>query len=118
MTYRVTESGPYTFILSHSPETDLRNREKGRITESEQYESQDRAWDFCTDNKASTFTANTPSTGVRSKHIDVRFLKVREYVANGELRVVHVRTDYNVADFFTKGLTLSLIHISEPTRPY
>ena len=37
------------------------------------------------DNKASTFTANTPSTGVRSKHIDVRFLKVREYVAPYEL---------------------------------
>ena len=45
--------------------------------------------------------------GVRSKHIDVRFLKVREYVANGDLRVVHVRTDYNVADFFTKGLTIA-----------
>ena len=58
------------------------------------------------DNKASTITANTPSTGVRSKHIDVRFLKVREYVAAGELRVVHVRTDYNVSDFFTKGLTI------------
>merc|ERR1712167_459655 len=58
------------------------------------------------DNKASTFTANTPSTGVRSKHIDVRFLKVREYVASGEIRVVHVRTDYNVSDFFTKGLTI------------
>ena len=58
------------------------------------------------DNKASTFTANTPSTGVLSKHIDVRFLKVREYVASGEIRVVHVRTDYNVSDFFTKGLTI------------
>ena len=58
------------------------------------------------DNKASTFTANNPSTGIRSKHIDVRFLKIREYVASGELRVVHVRTDYNVADFFTKGLTI------------
>ena len=46
------------------------------------------------------------STGIRSKHIDVRFLKIREYVASGELRVVHVRTDYNVADFFTKGLTI------------
>ena len=58
------------------------------------------------DNKASTFTANTPSTGVRSKHIDVRFLKVREYVASGEIRVAHIRTDYNVSDFFTKGLTI------------
>merc|ERR1712185_430574 len=58
------------------------------------------------DHKASTFTANTPSTGIRSKHIDVRFLKVREYVASGDLRVVHVRTDYNVSDFFTKGLTI------------
>ena len=43
---------------------------------------------------------------MRSKHIDVRFLKVREYVASGDLRVVHVRTDYNVSDFFTKGLTI------------
>ena len=58
------------------------------------------------DNKATTFTANTPSTGVRSRHIDVRFLKVREYVSSGELRVIHVRTEYNVADFLTKGLTI------------
>ena len=58
------------------------------------------------DNKASTFTANTPSTGAMSKHIDIRYKKVREYVASGELRVVHVGTDYNVADFFTKGLAI------------
>ena len=58
------------------------------------------------DNKASTFTANNPSTGDRSKHIDVHHLKVREYVNSGDLRVVHIRTDYNVSDFFTKGLTI------------
>ena len=76
------------------------------------------------DNKASTFTANTPSTGVRSKHIDVRFLKVREYVASGEIRVVHVRTDYNVSDFFTKGLTIQkfagfrdLLMGEQPSKP-
>ena len=59
------------------------------------------------DNKASIFIANNPSSGTMSKHIDVRYKKVREYVASGEVRVVHVRTDYNVADFFTKGLTIS-----------
>ena len=76
------------------------------------------------DNKASTFTANTPPTGVRSKHIDVRFLKVREYVASGEIRVVHVRTDYNVSDFFTKGLTIQkfagfrdLLMGEQPSKP-
>ena len=58
------------------------------------------------DNKASTFSANNPSSGTMSKHIDVRHKKVREYVASGDLRVVHVRTDYNVADFFTKGLNI------------
>ena len=58
------------------------------------------------DNKASVFTANNPTTGERSKHIDVHDLKVREYVNSGELRVVHIRTDYNVSDFFTKGLTI------------
>ncbi len=25
---------------------------------------------------------------------------------SGDLRVVHIRTDYNVSDFFTKGLTI------------
>ena len=59
------------------------------------------------DNKATTFTASNPSTGARSKHIDVRFLKIREHVKNGDLRVVHVNTAYNVADFFTKGLAIT-----------
>ena len=57
------------------------------------------------DNKASTFTANNPSSSPK-KHIELRHLKVREYVSNGEIRVLHVRTDYNVSDFFTKGLTI------------
>ena len=52
------------------------------------------------------FTANNPTTGERSKHIEVHDLKVREYVNSGELRVVHIRTEYNVSDFFTKGLTI------------
>ena len=75
------------------------------------------------DNKASTFTANNPTTGVRSKHIDVRFLKVREYIAAGMIRVAHVRTDYNISDFFTKGLTIqkysnfrNLLMGEQPTR--
>jgi len=58
------------------------------------------------DNKAATFTANTPSTSERSKHIDVRHMKVREYVANGDIRVVHIGTNYNVSDLFTKGLPI------------
>ena len=54
----------------------------------------------------------------------MRFLKVREYVASGEIRVVHVRTDYNVSDFFTKGLTIQkfagfrdLLMGEQPSKP-
>ena len=82
--------------------------ELGIFGTAELYGTKDRMppTPLLSDNKASTFTANNPTTGIRSKHIDVRFLKVREYIASGELRVVHVRTEYNVSDFFTKGLTI------------
>ncbi|KAE8663181.1 Germin-like protein subfamily 1 member 17 [Hibiscus syriacus] len=38
----------------------------------------------------------------RTKHIDVRFHKIRELVASGEVLFQKVHTDENVADMFTK----------------
>ena len=100
--------------------------ELGIFGTAELYGSKGRmpATPLLSDNKASTFTANNPSSGERSKHIDVRFLKIREYVSSGELRVVHVRTEYNVADFFTKGLPIQkfasfrdLLMGEQPSKP-
>ena len=40
----------------------------------------------------------------RSRHIDRRYLKIQEWVAEGLIRVVYKRTDQNRADMFTKPL--------------
>ena len=41
---------------------------------------------------------------LRSCHLEVRWFKVRDYVKNGLLNVLHLRTQYNLADYFTKPL--------------
>ena len=40
----------------------------------------------------------------RSRHIERRYLKVRELVADGEINVQHVSSEENHADVFTKPL--------------
>ena len=41
----------------------------------------------------------------RSKHIDVRYHFVREYVHDGFIQIIFVRTRDNDADIFTKNLS-------------
>ncbi|XP_021759709.1 uncharacterized protein LOC110724573 [Chenopodium quinoa] len=40
----------------------------------------------------------------RTKHIEMDILFVREKVARGEVRVLHVPSRHQIADIFTKGL--------------
>ena len=57
------------------------------------------------DNLGTVQTINNPeSTSQRSKHIGTRYFRIRQYVADQNIRVSYISTDYNVADFFTKGL--------------
>ena len=48
--------------------------------------------------------AYNPEHHQRTKHIERRHFYVREAVERGEIRVPFVRTDSNLADFFTKPL--------------
>ena len=57
------------------------------------------------DNKGARDLAYNPEHHSRTKHIDRRHFYVRELVENGELVVPYVKTDDNIADFFTKALT-------------
>ena len=41
----------------------------------------------------------------RTKHIDVRFHKIRELVATGELLLEKINTSENVADMLAKPIT-------------
>ena len=64
------------------------------------------ALDLLNDNLGTTQTINNPdSTSQRSRHIDTRYFRIRQYVKSLQLRVSYVSTAHNVADFFTKALT-------------
>ena len=56
------------------------------------------------DNKGVTFTAKNPVTSARSRHLDVRWFRIREFVKQDYVRVSHIYTHQNIADFFTKPL--------------
>ena len=75
----------------------------GEHVSDEAYQA-DPLWVF-NDNLGTTQTINRPdSTSQGSKHIDTRYYRVRQWVQQKALRVAYIGTDYNVADFFTKGL--------------
>ena len=61
---------------------------------------------FC-DNVSATYFAVHPLFHARTKHIEIDYHFVRECVARGTLRVLFVSTDHQVADVFTKGLSVS-----------
>ena len=56
------------------------------------------------DNKGARDLAYNPEHHSRTKHIDRWHFYVRELVENKEIVVPHVKTDDNLADFFTKPL--------------
>ena len=56
------------------------------------------------DNVGALHLADNLATTPNSKHVDFRHHFLRERVANGEFRVVHVRSDLQHADFLTKPL--------------
>ena len=63
------------------------------------------------DNLGTTQTINNPdATSQRVKHIDNRYLRIRQYVKARAIRVSYIGTDLNIADFFTKGLTRVKFH--------
>ena len=57
------------------------------------------------DNVGAIYIANNYTTGQRTKHIDIRTHFVREYIEEGIIKVVFVRSDENDADIFTKNTT-------------
>jgi hypothetical protein len=56
------------------------------------------------DNKSAIELAKNPVHHERNKHIDVRVHSIREHIKDGEVRVVHVQSNEQAADIFTKVL--------------
>ena len=56
------------------------------------------------DNIGAIFMSGNVVVSQRTKHIDVRYHFVREFVYDGFIKVIFVRTTENDADLFNKNL--------------
>lgn len=62
---------------------------------------------YC-DNISSVYMSSNPVQHQRTKHVEIDIHFVREHVALGNVRVLHVPTTSQYADVFTKGLSSSV----------
>jgi len=59
---------------------------------------------ICGDNQGSLFIGSNPVQEKQTKHIDIRYYYIREYIENNKVSVVFVPGNDNPADMFTKNL--------------
>nr|GEV98738.1 ribonuclease H-like domain-containing protein [Tanacetum cinerariifolium] len=62
---------------------------------------------YC-DNVSAVYMSTNPVQHHRTKHIEIDIRFVRDMVARGQVRVLHVPSRYQYADIFTKGLPTAL----------
>ncbi len=58
---------------------------------------------YC-DNISSILLANNPVYHARTKHIEVHYHFIREKILTREIKLIHVSTENQVDDIFTKAL--------------
>ena len=58
---------------------------------------------FCENQPAMLYSNNNRSSS-KSKHIDIKFLIVKEQVQNGQISIEHIGTNSMIANPLTKGL--------------
>jgi len=59
----------------------------------------------CIDNVGAIFLAENVTTSQQTKHINIQYHFVREFVEDGFIKIIFVRTADNTADIFTKNVT-------------
>nr|GEX95243.1 ribonuclease H-like domain-containing protein [Tanacetum cinerariifolium] len=62
---------------------------------------------YC-DNVSVVYMSVNPVQSQRTKHIEIDIHFVRDFVASGQVRVLHVPLRFQYADIFTKGLPTAL----------
>ena len=60
------------------------------------------------DNEAAVFFSKNSKRSNNSKHIDLKYYSVRKRVKNGEVDIVVIKTEEQLADPFTKALSVSV----------
>ena len=62
------------------------------------------ATDLAVDNEGAIALSENPHTHPHTKHIQLRFHFIRQYVQEGVIRPQYVSTHDNITDIFTKNL--------------
>ncbi|GKD09756.1 ribonuclease H-like domain-containing protein [Tanacetum coccineum] len=62
---------------------------------------------YC-DNVSAVYLSTNPVQHQRTKHIEIDIHFVSDYVASGKVRVLHIPSQFQYADIFTKGLPSAL----------
>ena len=60
------------------------------------------------DNVGAIYLSKSATTSNRTRHIDTRYHFVRDYIDDGVLKIVFVRSEFNHADIMTKNLSVKL----------
>ena len=60
------------------------------------------------DNSSAKDLAHNPVHHERTKHIDIRYHRIREFILDGTISLHYVPTQDNPADIFTKSVTVSV----------
>jgi len=60
-----------------------------------------------TDSESALKLANNPEFHKRSKHIDITYHFIREAINKEQVKLVHIGTNQQLADGFTKGLDIN-----------
>ena len=64
---------------------------------------------YC-DNESAVLYSNNNRSSTKSKHIDIKFLVVKERVQSGQISIEHLGTNSMIADPLTKGLPPKVFH--------
>ena len=59
---------------------------------------------YC-DNSVAVFMATNNKSGSRSKHINIKYLVIREGVIEMKVVIEHISTELMIADHLTKGMS-------------
>jgi hypothetical protein len=62
------------------------------------------------DNDACTAMANAQKPTPRTRHMDIKYFSLSEWVERDLMLLEHIDTSINLADHFTKGLQTALFH--------
>ena len=62
------------------------------------------------DNKSVVLYSNNNRSTTKSKHIEIKFLVVKEKIQNGQVSIEYIGTNSIVADPLTKGLSPKVFH--------